>query len=68
MKLTVKGMTCGHCERAVEKALTGVPGVDRVVRVSHKAEEAIVEGAADPVALCAAVAGEGFEATAVNDG
>lgn len=25
--LTVKGMTCGHCKSAVEKAARGLPGV-----------------------------------------
>lgn len=26
---TVEGMTCGHCEAAVEGELGGVPGVER---------------------------------------
>jgi len=27
VKLTVAGMTCGHCKNAVEKAVRGLPGV-----------------------------------------
>lgn len=29
LKLTVEGMTCGHCKAAVTKALQGVPGVNQ---------------------------------------
>jgi copper ion binding protein len=28
--LAVKGMSCGHCEQAVEKGLADVPGVSKV--------------------------------------
>lgn len=62
INLKVQGMTCGHCEGAVEKALGAVPGVDRVVRVSRESEEAVVEGNADPKALVAAVEEEGYSA------
>ena len=27
IKLTVEGMSCGHCKNAVEKAVRGLPGV-----------------------------------------
>ena len=33
--LKVTGMTCGHCEMAVKKALAAVPGVERVVSVDR---------------------------------
>jgi copper chaperone CopZ len=29
-RFAVAGMTCGHCERAVTEALSGLPGVDAV--------------------------------------
>lgn len=61
-RLVVSGMTCGHCERAVEEALAAVPGVERVVSVSRGAGEAVVEGSAQPEALVRAVAEEGYEA------
>jgi copper chaperone len=30
MKITVKGMSCGHCAAAVTKALEALPGVSQV--------------------------------------
>ncbi|HEY3355722.1 MAG TPA: cation transporter [Polyangia bacterium] len=65
VKLKVKGMTCGHCEQAVSKALGAVPGVTRVVHVSREREEAVVEGQADLRALVAAVREEGYTAEVV---
>jgi len=29
-KITVKGMTCSHCEQTVEKGLAGIEGVAKV--------------------------------------
>ena len=65
IRLAVDGMTCGHCERAVEEALAAVAGVERVVRVSRDAGEAVVEGSPDPQALVRAVAEEGYNARVV---
>lgn len=60
-ELTVSGMTCGHCEQAVERALKGVPGV-QAVRVDLQGGTATVRGEADPQALMAAVTDEGYGA------
>ena len=62
VRLRVSGMSCGHCERAVEQALSEVPGVTRVVSVSHAQGEAVVDGDPDPEALVEAVAEEGYQA------
>ena len=62
VRLMVSGMSCGHCERAVEQALGEVPGVVRVVSVSQARGEAVVEGDPDPRALVEAVAEEGYQA------
>lgn len=62
ISLKVKGMTCGHCEAAVRKALAGVPGVTRVVEVSSERNEAKVEGQPDAGALVKAVRDQGYEA------
>lgn len=64
IKLKIKGMTCGHCERSVTRALGAVPGVTRVVSVDRVREEAVVEGAPDLAALLAAVVEEGYQAEA----
>ena len=62
IKLKVSGMTCEHCEKAVERALSGVAGVDKVVVVNREHNEAVVEGQPEESALLAAVREEGYEA------
>lgn len=62
-KLTIQGMTCGHCRKAVNDALAEVPGVT-AVQVDLERGEAQVEGSADVDALVAAVKEEGYEAQA----
>lgn len=62
LKLRVTGMTCGHCEKAVEEALAEVPGVSRVVKVSRADEEVVVEGEAESGALIEAIEEEGYSA------
>jgi copper chaperone len=62
IELKVTGMTCGHCEAAVEKALAAVPGVERVLKVSRDEERVVVEGAADVAALIAIIEEEGYAA------
>jgi copper chaperone len=65
VELTVRGMTCGHCEMRVTKALTGVEGV-RKAEVDREREQAIVT--VDPKAevslesLVAAVEAAGYQA------
>jgi len=66
IRLEVEGMTCGHCEGAVEKALKAVPGVDKVVSVSREKNEAVVDGHADATALVAAIEEEGYQARVSN--
>lgn len=61
--ITVRGMSCGHCEETVEEALTDVDGVD-AVSVDRENEDATVEGDADPNDLVAAVDDAGYEASA----
>jgi copper chaperone len=62
IELKVTGMTCGHCEAAVNKALAGVPGVKRVIKVSRNEERVMVDGDADVAALIAAIEEEGYAA------
>jgi copper chaperone len=62
IKLKVTGMTCGHCEGAVKKALAAVPGVEQVVGVDRVKQEAVVEGTPDPRALVLAITEEGYQA------
>ncbi|GGM21675.1 CopZ family metallochaperone [Deinococcus aerophilus] len=60
-ELIVSGMTCGHCQTAVTKALQSVPGVeDAAVNLAEGTAQ--VRGPADPQALVAAVRDEGYGA------
>lgn len=62
IKLNITGMSCEHCVKAVNQALSEVSGVDKVVEVSLERGEARVEGQADVKALIAAIEEEGYEA------
>lgn len=60
-ELNISGMTCGHCQSAVSKALKSVPGVQDA-QVDLKTGRAVVEGQVDVQALIAAVTDEGYTA------
>jgi copper chaperone CopZ len=60
--LTVKGMTCDHCEQTVEEAIEDVAGV-RTVKADRSAKQVTVHGDADPEALVTAVEDAGYDAT-----
>ena len=51
IELEVTGMTCGHCEMAVRKALAKVPGVTAVVKVDRTVNRAAVEGTPEVAAM-----------------
>ncbi|AWN23782.1 heavy metal transport/detoxification protein [Deinococcus irradiatisoli] len=59
-ELSVSGMTCQHCQKAVTQALEGVPGV-REVSVDLSSGLARVRGEAEPQALLNAVQEEGYQ-------
>ncbi|PTA69272.1 CopZ family metallochaperone [Deinococcus arcticus] len=61
IELDVTGMTCGHCQAAVTKTLKSVPGVQDV-QVDLQTGKAVVQGAAQPEQLIAAVQEEGYGA------
>ena len=57
----VTGMTCAACQAHVEKAVSGVPGVDRVT-VSLLTHSMTVEGTASPESVISAVQNAGYDA------
>ncbi len=62
IELEVKGMTCGHCEKAVKNALEGIAGVT-VTEVNRITNTARIEGqnlSLEP--LLAAIVEEGYSA------
>lgn len=64
IELNVEGMTCGHCEQTVRKALAAVQGVTEVVKVDRADNRAVVEGTPALDALISALQEEGYEARA----
>ena len=62
IRIKVSGMTCGHCEGAVRKALEEVEGVTAVIEVDRGKSLAVVEGTPDAATLIEAIREEGFEA------
>ncbi len=68
IRLSVAGMTCGHCEHKVAKALESVPGVDRARADSRRgrAEAWLQAGVEDDpgirASLATAIAAAGYEA------
>lgn len=64
-ELSISGMTCDHCQRAVKSVLESVEGVQSA-SVDLDAGEAQVVGEADLNALVAAVEEEGYQATPVS--
>lgn len=39
--LPVEGMTCGHCESAIQDAVRKLPGIKKVKASKHKKEAAV---------------------------
>lgn len=64
--LAIAGMTCGSCARTVERALWGVPGVQRAT-VELKKARALVEGSAPIADLLAAVEAAGYAAKPIGE-
>ncbi|MBA3556843.1 MAG: heavy-metal-associated domain-containing protein, partial [Gemmatimonadales bacterium] len=64
LTIEVAGMTCDHCERSVTKALQSVPGVEKVLEVSHADARARVMAGreATPDRIERAVAKAGYRA------
>jgi len=50
VNLTVKGMSCSHCENAIKKAVGELNGVENV-RVDLKSKKVFVEFDSDKVSL-----------------
>jgi copper chaperone CopZ len=63
IKLSIEGMSCMHCVKAVTEALTSVRGVEGVPEVRLDPGSAVVEGDASPDELIAAIKEAGYEAT-----
>jgi copper chaperone CopZ len=59
---TISGMSCGHCESAVTREVTSIPGVTSVTAVAQTGLLTIAsEGPLDEAAVRAAVDEAGYE-------
>ncbi|MEM7737257.1 MAG: heavy metal-associated domain-containing protein [Deinococcota bacterium] len=63
--LAVEGMTCKHCQKAVQDALEAVNGTTSA-EVSLDDHRAIVQGDADVQKLIDAVTEEGYQASLMS--
>ena len=59
LRLTVTGMTCGHCERAVKQAVLAVDAQAQV-HIDRAQNLVEIESQADSAALIAAIKEEGY--------
>lgn len=62
MELKIDGMSCSHCQSAVQHALASVEGV-QAVEVDLSAGRASVQGSPELEALLRAVEAEGYKAS-----
>jgi copper chaperone len=61
MELAVKGMTCGHCEAAVRRAVAAVDATAEV-QIKREAGSVTVRSAAEPETVLQAIRAEGYDA------
>jgi copper chaperone CopZ len=61
--LHIEGMSCGHCLNAVNRALSGVPGVRVDALRIGRADVSYDENVTGPPQLEAAVTDAGYQAT-----
>jgi copper chaperone len=60
-ELAVDGMTCAHCQRAVEQCIAGLPGTQSV-QIDLRAGRAVVVGELHEQSLLHAIENEGYVA------
>ncbi|MFB6197932.1 MAG: heavy-metal-associated domain-containing protein [Halobacteriaceae archaeon] len=61
--ITVKGMSCGHCEQTVEEALERLEGVTSA-SADREADIVTIQGGADTAVIVDAVNDAGYDASA----
>lgn len=66
LTLDIKGMTCGHCVKAVTRAIESVDPQAKVA-IDLATGRAQIESSATPQAIGAAVVEEGYEVLAARN-
>lgn len=67
MKLSVEGMSCGHCEHSVTQAIQALDAAARVA-VDLAAGTVVINGAVDPAQAKAAIEAEGYTVVSIDPG
>ena len=62
---SVPGMTCGHCQSAIEGELSQLGGVEQVT-VDLVAKTVVVDGSASDDAVTAAIDEAGYEVAGIS--
>jgi copper chaperone len=64
LTLQVRGMTCGHCESAINTAVRALPGIRSAKSKKRKGETVVVydEAQVDAERIIAAITATGYEA------
>lgn len=59
LELTVTGMTCGHCEKAVTRAILAIDPQAKV-HIQRQDNRVQIDTSAEPAAVVAAISEEGY--------
>lgn len=65
MKVSIEGMSCGHCVNAVTEGLKALAGVSNVV-VDLAAKQATIEGNPDAAAVKEAIEDLGYDVVGIE--
>lgn len=65
--ITIDGMSCGHCQAAVEKSLNELEGVTAKVNLKKKQAVVVLTAEVSDEALKSAVREAGFDALTVAE-
>ena len=66
-EITINGMSCGHCQARVEKALNAIPGVEAKVDLKKKTATVSLSGEVADEVLMNAVREAGYDPVAIKE-
>lgn len=65
--IEINGMSCGHCQATVEKALNGIAGVEAKVELAKKRAIVKLQQGVEDSVLSEAVTEAGFEVVSITE-
>lgn len=66
-EIEINGMSCGHCQMRVEKALNAISGVDAKVDLKNRTATVTTQSDVPDDVLMEAVRSAGYEPVAVHE-